>query len=91
MLDDAGNAGIEFTDVGLRACVFGFDIAADGEVVAVLGDCLVVDDCREVGNDLAVGIFTDDGCDILGRQFVFVSLMHKEVRSIDKQCLVFTL
>ena len=46
---------------------------------------------REVWQLLAVSIFGDDGFDVVGRKFVFVALVDKEVRGVDKEGLVLAL
>ena len=51
--DDLGDLGVEHLDVDGFAGVLGLDVGADGDVVAVLGDGLRVDELGEVLDVLA--------------------------------------
>ena len=72
--DDAGDLGVELGDVDGDAGVLGLDVRADRDVVAVVGDDLVVDELGEVGDVLAAAEGVEDRLLVVCGELVLVAL-----------------
>lgn len=83
--------GIENININDLACVLLLNVAVDGEVVTIVGDVGIADECGTVRRVGAGDVPLHDMPDILRHEFVLVALVLELLGGINEQRLVVAL